>query len=191
MLWGSDAVADQNGLMAPRLPMTPRLALDFTPIAHLTLGASFGYVHRAGYISRNAPSSPWLAAEESSATMNALVLAPRVGYVVGLGGDVMYLWARVGLTYVSSTQDDGVPLIATNSMVRLSFKTTMLLWDVEPMIVLRATGGFAITIGGILERPFSAKVEVESHDSATQSTVTSHDIEYTSVGATVGALGFF
>jgi hypothetical protein len=68
----------------------PRLAFDYLPLEHLSIGGSLGYVSVDG---------------ENAADYEALLVAPRVGYAYSFGR-VVGIWPRGGFTYHSQSSGD-------------------------------------------------------------------------------------
>ncbi len=65
----------------------PRLAFDYLPIEHLSIGGGFGYAS---------------VDTDDGADYSALLIAPRVGYAYAFGR-VVGIWPRAGFTYYTSS----------------------------------------------------------------------------------------
>jgi hypothetical protein len=128
--------------MSPSLENTniyavPRLALDLTPIDGLTLGGALGFA--AGD-------------SDASASMTAFLVAPRVGYVLGLS-HVINLWLRAGLTYFNITNSNDPD---TRSDTRWGMSL-----NIEPTLMIAPFDHVAFTGGLVLDLPVAGKRSTE------------------------------
>jgi len=124
-------------LANPNIYAVPRLALDLTPIDGLTIGGALGFA--AGDF-------------DASTSMTAFLVAPRVGYVLGLS-HVINLWLRAGFTYFNITTTND-PDTRSDTLWGMSL-------NVEPTLMIAPFDHVAFTAGLALDLPVAGKQSTE------------------------------
>jgi len=141
----------------------PRLAFDYAVIPHLTIGGSVYVFTQAGN------SSTVTIAGTSTTTYNAKAtewgIAPRVGYVIGLGHDFAF-WPRAGVSFNDASHTSGIQVGTTQ--VNGSSATEFAL-DLEPMFVYTPFSHVGITAAPTLDIPLAGSVSVPAGNNLTSS----------------------
>jgi len=118
--------------------LVPRLALDFALVDGLTLGSAAGFA---------------IGDVGGSRTMTSFVLAPRLGYVLGLS-KVVGLWLRGGFTYFNVTiRDDPDDDSVTQWGMSL---------NLEPTLMISPMGNVHFTVGLVVDVPFAGRQSTET-----------------------------
>ncbi len=168
----------------------PRVGIDYTIIDNLTIGGSIGYVHVGDSYSNTTTTTLNGASTTQSVSgdygsANGFIFAPRVGYVLPLGG-MLSVWLRGGLTYYNvgtSTppQNNGNTTVSTTQS---GFALSL-----DPQLVISPVEHFAFTVGIAADLPLAG---THSQDETTNGTTvsTSYTDHFTNLGITVGLLGY-
>jgi hypothetical protein len=162
----------------------PRLGFDWVPVHNFTLGgALFGYVQALSKDSVSPASGPSTTSDQPKVTYWGF--APRVGYIVPLGG-LLDLWPRVGVEYhnVSSSSVSGA---VSPSVWQFAF-------EAEAMFVIFPWNHFGFTFGPTVDVPNAGK-STSASATGTGTTGTATAVSFNSamfqVGASAGMLGHF
>jgi len=178
LLWGPSG--DVNGISA-----IPRLGVDFVAGYHVTVGGSFGYMHRS---SSTKSTQNNVSTETDNPSTSSWAFAPRVGYAFPLT-DMLILWPRAGFAYYSYSQSQEQTTGAATSTVTTSADGFQL--NLEPMLVFTPANHFGITVGFVADLPLSGSGKYET---TTGATTTSYDIQTLTLrnfGFVSGILGYF
>ena len=144
----------------------PTIGVHYPVIPALTLGLNLGLVRTGGSIEPKGGTS-----QDKDSSLGIL-LAPRVGYVLGIN-EGAYIWLRAGISYYrSSTGDDDKTKVVTSG-VGLS---------ADPMFVLTPVNHFGIMVGPVVDYPLSGSTKVGDGNSA--------DLTITNFGLQFGLLGY-
>jgi hypothetical protein len=162
--------------------MVPRLAFDFALTEGLTLGGALGFVvsdygtsttNNNGTVDRSGPSQ------------TTFLLAPRIGYALGLGR-VLSLWLRGGITYFNASVGNEDTPVITNRTERL--------WgiglDLEPTLLIVPVPHFGFTVGAVVDLPLAGKQSVERTVGGI-TTTTSITTTVRNFGLMAGLIGLF
>jgi hypothetical protein len=162
----------------------PRIAFDWIPLRHLTLGGALW-----AYVQLNATDSVSPAGGSSKSTDQPKVtywgIAPRIGYVVALG-EVVSLWPRAGIEY------HNVSASSVNGSVSPSVDQFAI--DAEVMLVISPWNHFGFTVGPTIDVPISGKstsASATGTGTTGPATATSFDSAMFQVGVSAGMLGHF
>jgi hypothetical protein len=153
-------------LANPNIYAVPRLALDLTPIDGLTLGGALGFA--AGDF-------------DASTSMTAFLVAPRVGYVLGLS-HVVNLWLRAGFTYFNITHTND-PDTRSDTLWGMSL-------NVEPTLMIAPFDHIAFTAGLVMDLPVAGKQSTE-RKVGNITTTTSVGFQVRNIGLAVGMVVSF
>jgi hypothetical protein len=151
--------------------MVPRLAFDLAPIDGLTVGGSLGFV---------------VSDLENSQSVTAFLLAPRVGYILGLG-HLVSLWLRGGIPYFN---------ISTHADTGAVTKTSDTVWglglDLEPTLLVSPWEHVGFTAGLLVDLPMTGKGSHETTNTVTSvTTSTSVDTTVRHIGLLLGMVATF
>jgi len=150
-------------LSNPNIYAVPRLALDFTPIDGLTLGGALGFA--AGDF-------------DASTSMTAFLVAPRVGYVLGLS-HLLNLWLRGGLTYFNITTSND-PDTRSDTLWGMSL-------NLEPTLMIAPFDHVAFTGGLVLDLPVAGRQSTE-RQVGNITTTTSVGLRVRNIGLALGVV---
>lgn len=166
------------------LTTAPRLALDYFVIDGLSLGGSFTYWHRAGTLT--APNG----GETDISPESVLLFNPRVGFSL-IFDDTFALWPRAGITYARATQTTKETL-ASGGSVDLDTTLSSFALSLDVPLVISPMEHFAFLIGPYLDLGLGGSLDQDVVDTTTGAiTTVSGDSKATSVGLTVGILGYY
>jgi hypothetical protein len=137
-------------------PSIVRVGVDYIMVGGLSLGGALGYAS----ISRSSEvEGGGVSAESDGPTFSALVLGPRVGYVLPLT-DSLDLWPRGGITYDSlTTESTTIDLMGGETTVESSTSDVFLTVEV-PLLVLAAPN-FGFLIAPTLDYAISRSEEFD------------------------------
>jgi hypothetical protein len=162
----------------------PRLGFDWVPVHNLTLGgALFGYVQALSKDSVSPAGGPSTGTDQPKVIYWGF--APRVGYIVPLGG-LLDLWPRVGVEYhnVSSSSVSG----------SVSPSVWQFALEAEAMFVIFPWNHFGFTFGPTVDVPIAGK-STSASATGTGTTGTATAVSFNSamfqIGASAGMLGHF
>jgi hypothetical protein len=159
----------------------PRMGVDFAVIDNLTVGAGLGFWTSSA--SRKTEGGG-ATVDQDGDTTTAILLSPRVGYIIGLS-DKVGIWLRGGFTYfsISSSSPEQNGTKRTNSSNGLAF-------SLDPIFVVSPVEHFGLFGGLMVDLPLSGKVKGETTTGG--STVTNEtDTKFQNIGLNFGVLGYF
>lgn len=181
LLWNNNT----SSTGVPSVYLVPRVGVDFTVIDGLTVGGSIGYFHTSGsYDSERKSGSVTQTTSGDTATVSGFLFAPRVGYILPLGGSIG-LWLRGGLSYYSVSAKDPPATNGdeeTNSLSGLSL-------NLDPQFVVTPVEHFFFTAGLSADVPLTGNYENKQTNGGATVT-TSYDAKFTHVGLTMGVGGY-
>jgi hypothetical protein len=155
----------------------PRLAVDYFLIDGFTLGGSVAYITASQSLTQEEGNE---TREQDAGTVSGFLLSPRAGYVF-MFHDVLGIWPRLGITYLSLTAED------EDGEVVDEFDRQALL--IEALFVAAPFENLAFTLGPTLDIGLSGSREVPDFDTG-QGTV-KEDIKATDIGVHAGLVGYF
>jgi hypothetical protein len=174
--------------LAPSSPIShvfliPRLAFDVAVIDGLTLGGSLGFVISDYGTSTTVGGN---TVDQSEPSVTTFLIAPRVGYSLGISR-VVSLWLRGGISYWSaSSQAD--PGVFGGNVTRVS--AWGLSVDLEPTLVISPFEHVGFTAGLAIDLPAAGKASTERMNGAV-TTTTSVDTRVRNFGIMAGMLVSF
>lgn len=169
----------------------PRIGLDYLVIPNLSLGLGAGFFSTGSKVKSTQGST---STETDGPSINAWIIAPRVGYVLDLA-ETSSLWLRGGLSFYGSKTEDkdssgNTTRTTTNTMSGTAF-------NLEPTFVWTPASHFGLYGGLALDVPLGGKMKRETTSVTTTgigsvTTNTSSESDYTqaSYGLTFGVLGY-
>jgi len=167
----------------PPFGLSPRLGFDFFPVRGFSLGAAA----TVGFSSGEAEVEyGGYSASDDTPKVTSFELNPRLGYAAAFN-DIVAIWPRVGLTYMSSTSkyDDTYYGYTVKSKTTISATALTL----EALLALSPVDHFAILVGPFADVGLGGKVKDE--ESGAGYTVDAEsDLTITSFGLTLGITGF-
>lgn len=130
---------------APAIYSAPRVAVDYLPIAGLTVGGTLGFAHVS--------MDQTLGAGDSAKSSGSLfTLVPRAGYA-HMFSPTLGIWPRAGFTYFSASleTDDGDTKTSASGA---SF-------GLDALLLLMPADNVAFTVGPSLDYGLTGTVEVD------------------------------
>lgn len=134
------SVGASRGTFSSGSYSTPRAAVDYI----LPMGLSFGAA--LGLATYSFDSEAGVVSTDNSVT--ALILAPRVGYMIGLG-EQFGVWPRAGFTYLSQSLEGG-DFETSSSLSALTFEVP-LVFTPNKFFGFVATPALDLGVGGSSE----------------------------------------
>lgn len=164
--------------------MLPRIAFDFAVTDGLTLGGAFGFsIGDRDTSTTNGNNTT----DVEGPTSSALILAPRVGYALGLS-HVLDLWLRGGVTYYR-TNTESERTIA-GALTTASNRSSGLSLDIEPTLIVKPFDHFGFTAGLLVNLPLAGTHTTQLTVGNT-TTSNSNDETIRNFGIVAGMLGTF
>lgn len=149
----------------------PRVAVDFTVARGLTLGTAFAFAFGLGgdHTEERASSVAPTTTRESRAPQSTLIgFAPRVGYVIRLGGSFAF-WPRAGLAFYSvsskSEETSNLGVVSTTRVTDTLFSLDLdpqLVWLPLPHVLIHAGPLVNVPLNGSHETSFSQAAETKT-----------------------------
>lgn len=143
---------------------SPRAAVDYFVIDHLSVGGTIGYIGGSIATTQETPAGTRTVSNDYS----AFLFAPRAGYAY-MFGSVVGIWPHGGFTYYSYSQDNAV-------------KGNGFALSVDCQFVFAIAPHFALTAGPTLDLPLSG--------SQTPFNAPERDEHFRQIGIQVGVLGW-
>jgi hypothetical protein len=168
----------------------PRVAVDFTIIPRLTLGAALAFGFGLGGSTRDESVSPGnvvVARESDAPTATVVGLAPRGGYILPLTNWIAF-WPRAGVAFYSVSSDRDI--IENNAVVGSRSDTdTHLSLDLDPQFVFVPVEHFFFHVGPLANIPLSGTRSQETTEGP-RTDRRSNDISLFHFGITAGIGGW-
>jgi hypothetical protein len=161
---------------APHVYLLPRLAFDVALIDGLTVGGSLGF--GVGEATAGNGSKP---------SFTTFLLAPRVGYVLGLTRPLS-LWLRGGFTYFNVTSHADPSTLPANRQSSLT--TWGISLNLEPTLMISPFDHVAFTAGVLVDVPLAGKQSAELTVGSV-TTTTSTDYTIRNLGLVAGMVVMF
>lgn len=179
LLWSNTSLG--NGV--PVVYLMPRVGVDFTVINNLTIGGNLGYTHSSGSRDNNNGN---VTTTIDQGTQSGFLLAPRVGYVLGLGPSIG-LWLRGGVTYYnvgasSAPRNNGTD-IDTVTLSGLAL-------NLDPQFVITPVEHFFFTAGLAVDIPMTGSYENKNVNGSVTTTESIDHYKFTNIGLTFGIGGY-
>jgi hypothetical protein len=167
----------------------PRVGLDYLVAPNLSLGLGGGFF-RVGSVRKTEAGGT--AVEKDGPTSTAWIVAPRVGYVLDLGGATA-LWLRGGLSFYGSTNEADESSGSNRRTSKLTMSGSAL--ALEPSFVWTPAPHFGLYGGLALDAPLGGKNRSETTTttgvgSVSNTTTSESDYAQSSYGVTFGVLGY-
>jgi len=168
--------------------MRPRVSLDVAVADGLTVGGAFGLF--VGDREDSATAGDTTTSAEGPTT-KALLIAPRVGYALGLG-HTLSLWPRAGLTYFSTGSES--EHAAGGTVTTTSARTSGVSLNLEPALLVAPFTNFGFTAALVADLPLTGKLTRETRTETagvTRTTTNDTDQKLRNLGVVVGMAGIF
>jgi hypothetical protein len=124
---------------------SPRLAVDFAVVDHVTVGGAIGFVVVGG---SGTTTVAGFTTDSGGGSGTGFVLAPRAGFILPVGSATR-VWLRGGFTYFhSSSKADG----SDNESSLNGFALNL-----EPTLVFGLASHVGLTVGGVIDLPLSGE----------------------------------
>ncbi|MGC4089872.1 MAG: hypothetical protein QM756_18695 [Polyangiaceae bacterium] len=128
----------------------PRLAFDYFPIDHLSVGGSIAYFHVSGSQTLEAGG---VSQETDQGTTSGFIFAPRAGYAFMFSG-MLGLWPRAGLTYLTASTSGAADVGWSGNRFAFTLEAPLVIAPVPhvaflvgPTLDLGVTGSSEVRIG--------------------------------------------
>lgn len=126
---------------------TPRLAADVGVADHVTVGGAVGIII-AGV---SGTSTSGGVSNDTGSNGTGVILAPRVGYVLGLGTGGTRLWLRGGFSYFQTSSKEDRTMFETS--------TRGFALDLEPTFVFMLAPHVGVTVSAVLDLPLTGEIK--------------------------------
>jgi len=154
----------------------PRFAFDYMIVQNVSVGGSFGFIHRSASDELSGGNA---SISHDLPSRNGFTFAPRAGYVLGLS-PTFALWLRAGITYFTDTVKQ------TEGSITTKTSANGISLDLEPQLVILPVPHLGLTLGPVADIGLGGKFKQEITGAAT--------VEYSSnvsnYGLVFGLLGY-
>jgi hypothetical protein len=160
----------------------PRLAVDVTLLGGLTLGGAVGFATGSSSVKSTAGTA---STEVDGPDVTSYLLAPRVGWVLPLGG-LAGLWLRGGVTYFRSKSKSDTTIVnvpGSNSTITSGFSANL-----EPTLTLMPADSFGFAISLVADLPLTGS-QTSERVRGSVTTTTDNDVSVRNIGIMVGVFG--
>jgi hypothetical protein len=150
----------------------PRLGMDYILTSGLSFGAGLGFTNVA--TSTETEFDGMDANETDGGSVTAFVLAPRVGFLIGLT-DTLGFWPRGGITHVAlslAAGDDSLANDASQSRTALTLEA--------PLVLMAGPIGFLIA--PTIDIGLSGSQEVDDNESEAEFSATEFGLQFGIMG---------
>ncbi|MGA7121010.1 MAG: hypothetical protein WBY94_12980 [Polyangiaceae bacterium] len=158
----------------------PRLGLDWLPIRNLTLGGAAWFYADLQASESQTPAHSNVSTSVDRPRVTYWGLAPRVGYIIGLG-DKTSVWPRLGVEYHN---------VSTSDVGSGSGSITQFALEAEAMFVVSPWDHFGFQVGPTADIPLSGSQTVSATVAGT-TTSAKVDSSMLQLGVSAGMLGHF